>query len=1457
MALVALLGLVAAACDWNQFGTYAAHTRSTYDTAIDLVDVGDVAEVWSIPTAGAIDSSPAVVGGRVYVGSTDGTLYVQDARTGAPEWSAATGGAISSSPAVHQGSVFIGSDDNTLRAYDAVSGAPGWSTTVDASFGGISSAPMANSGAVYAASGLGVYAYDAATGTPNWTRPLTSSDPLSVPAKSGGLVYVASYADATVWALRASTGTVAWTTTIAGPRASCDPAMSSPAIADGTLYVALCPAAATPTDSVFALDATTGAVQWASGSHMHATSPAVTDGRLFVGSAAGQTLEALDVTNGSTLWEAPIGAAVRSSAAIAAGVVYVGADDGDIRAFDAAGVSNCTAGPVVCSPVWSATTGGPIRSSPAVSGETIYVGSDDNELRAFALPTIGFDRSSLQGASLTNPTVADWGPDGRLYVAQADGLIIAHTITRNAPNDYSVTATETISLVQQIPNHDDDGTPNPAVTERLITGILATGTATEPGLFVASSDPRVGGGPGGVQTGVDTNSSMISLVSRVGGNWQRQDVVRGLPRSEENHATNAIVHDTVNDILYVGQGGHTNMGAVSTNFNLVPEYALSAAVLSIDLGAIGGSTYDIPTLVDEDNPTNTTPFGGNGGKHQAIISPGGPVQVHAPGFRNPFALVLTQAGNLFVIDNGPNGGWGDIPVNEGPAGNCTNDQNEPGVGIDDTVHLVTGPGYYGGHPNPTRGNMANTFNVTNPQSPVPSANPIECDFLDPASNGSLLTLESGTTGAEEYTADNLGNQLAGDIFVANIKGWVHRLELDPTGTSIVDDEIIFSGVGLAPVDLAIQGPGDPHPGTVWVPDYATGVVTVLEPIDFDGIPPPPCGGSYSAALDEDNDGYTNADEIDAGTNPCSAADTPNDWDGDLVSDVNDPDDDDDGTIDVSDPFPIDPDDGLTTSLPIAYSFDTGATNQPCAPTPTPSGCPGGLLGLGFTGLMSNGTTDYNAQFDENNMVAGGAAGVLTVASVPAGDALGGANTQEYAFHYGVDTDPVSTGVFTVRTQIAAPFSGVTPTGQESAGVSIGTGSQDDYAKLVVSYNGGSPEVQLVVEIAGTPTVVASVPMLTALDTLDLYLTVDPSASTVQARFVPTIAGVRGSFVDVGGPTAIPASWLASTTSGLAIGVIATSTGGAPFPVTWTLLEATLGPPGSWASLADASVQRGEVSFVYSSATGDFFLSGGHSTVHERYDPVTDTWSTVAPLPASIDHSAAVEVGGLIYHVGGLSGWPSPAVGTVHVYDPVTDQFTLGTPMPVGRERGAGGVAVRNGLIYYAGGLNNGVAVPWFDVYDPVAGTWTALPDMPEARDHFAGVVAGDRFHAIGGRDRFIDATTPNHDVYDFVTGQWVTGGLAPLPTPRGGFGAALIGDEIFVIGGEGGGFAYNTVEAYDIVADTWTTYTPMPTARHGIQAAECDGLIYVAAGHEVQGGLGKSDVTEVFAPATPGTCGVP
>lgn len=57
--------------------------------------------------------------------------------------------------------------------------------------------------------------------------------------------------------------------------------------------------------------------------------------------------------------------------------------------------------------------------------------------------------------------------------------------------------------------------------------------------------------------------------------------------------------------------------------------------------------------------------------------------------------------------------------------------------------------------------------------------------------------------------------------------------------------------------------------------------------------------------DDDNDGYSDEDELFAGTDPEDEEDVPPDNDGDLISDATDPDDDNDGVPDDEDAFPFD------------------------------------------------------------------------------------------------------------------------------------------------------------------------------------------------------------------------------------------------------------------------------------------------------------------------------------------------------------------------------------------------------------------------------------------------------------------------------------------------------------------------------------------------------------------------
>ncbi len=442
---------------------------------------------------------------------------------------------------------------------------------------------------------------------------------------------------------------------------------------------------------------------------------------------------------------------------------------------------------------------------------------------------VNFGKSALNNATIERGTSLQFGPDGKLYVAEMSGIIKVYTVLRNGKNNYTANLLDTITSIKNTPNHDDDGSPNPGIQDRLLTGLYVGGTAANPVIYAASSDPRQAAGPSGTDANLDTNSGILHKLTKNGGGWNKQDLVRGLPRSEENHIANGLL--MYGNKILINLGGHTNMGVPSNNFAELPEYALSAAILEIDVNAIGNGTHDLPTLDDETrsgaNDSND-PFGGNDGKNQAMLMQTGPVKIFATGFRNAYDITLTENGKLYVFDNGPNPGWGGTP-----GGNCANSIDNGGVHTWDNLHLVS-KNYYAGHPNPTRGNKNNTFNDSNPQSPIEGpANPVECTYKNPgAGDGALTTIQASSNGLDEYTASNFAGSMKNNLLVASFNKSIYRLELNNAGTAVTSKSQLVTGLGSVPLDLTVHGDGDAYPGTIWVVDNLENSITVLEPSDY-------------------------------------------------------------------------------------------------------------------------------------------------------------------------------------------------------------------------------------------------------------------------------------------------------------------------------------------------------------------------------------------------------------------------------------------------------------------------------------------------------------------------------------------------------------------------------------------------------------------------------------------------
>ncbi len=78
-------------------------------------DTGQV--LWSFPTRGRVDSSPVLVGKRVYVGSADGRLYALDRQSGRKVWQYDAGSDFVAAPAVADEKLVIGNTDGTLYCF--------------------------------------------------------------------------------------------------------------------------------------------------------------------------------------------------------------------------------------------------------------------------------------------------------------------------------------------------------------------------------------------------------------------------------------------------------------------------------------------------------------------------------------------------------------------------------------------------------------------------------------------------------------------------------------------------------------------------------------------------------------------------------------------------------------------------------------------------------------------------------------------------------------------------------------------------------------------------------------------------------------------------------------------------------------------------------------------------------------------------------------------------------------------------------------------------------------------------------------------------------------------------------------------------------------------------------------------------------------------------------------------
>src|ERR1700690_1461590 len=89
--------------DWIMFRSNPSHSGvGTGNTALAHT------LLWKYSSSSAIEQSPGVVDGVLYIGSFDDNVYALNATSGTKLWNYSTGGPVFSSPAVVNDKAFIG-----------------------------------------------------------------------------------------------------------------------------------------------------------------------------------------------------------------------------------------------------------------------------------------------------------------------------------------------------------------------------------------------------------------------------------------------------------------------------------------------------------------------------------------------------------------------------------------------------------------------------------------------------------------------------------------------------------------------------------------------------------------------------------------------------------------------------------------------------------------------------------------------------------------------------------------------------------------------------------------------------------------------------------------------------------------------------------------------------------------------------------------------------------------------------------------------------------------------------------------------------------------------------------------------------------------------------------------------------------------------------------------------------
>ncbi|XP_066263304.1 kelch-like protein 26 [Branchiostoma lanceolatum] len=215
----------------------------------------------------------------------------------------------------------------------------------------------------------------------------------------------------------------------------------------------------------------------------------------------------------------------------------------------------------------------------------------------------------------------------------------------------------------------------------------------------------------------------------------------------------------------------------------------------------------------------------------------------------------------------------------------------------------------------------------------------------------------------------------------------------------------------------------------------------------------------------------------------------------------------------------------------------------------------------------------------------------------------------------------------------------------------------------------------------------------------------------------------------------------------------------------------------------------------------------------RYDPRFDIWLHLSPMKSSRSYFSLLPWKGRLYAIGG-SNDRLRTLSSVEAYTTEVDSWELVRSLEEMICYQA--ACVCNGTMYISGGYNDDEFTNHMFTYDPTDGVTYRNPMQYARFLHSMCAVGSTTILTIGGRAQ--DDSFNQVELYDVTTDTCTM--VAPLLQPRSLMGTVVIGNKVYILGGNNGeeNEPTDSVQCYNVDKNEWKLVSRLPHGLSGLAA---------------------------------------